>query len=217
MRHVAARWLALPWITIRAFIRIATNSRIWPNPLPAKQVFAIIEKWISQPGVIVLEPGPRHTEILKGLIIDQSVTGAMVPDAVLAALALENGAFLASADQDFRRFPILQWRNQRSDCPLRPSQNRSRQIAKVDGTPVADTVDLDQTTSSFSPGAIRLRSAGSLVIIAWPALRAQTTTCASTMTAVAVRANNRPTAVASGPSSTVRSVPACRISLESRA
>jgi toxin-antitoxin system PIN domain toxin len=117
----AARWLAkllesgeviaLPWITIWAFIRIATNSRIWPNPLPAKQVFAIVEKWISQPGVIVLEPGPRHTEILKGLIIDQSVTGAMVTDAVLAALALENGAFLASADQDFRRFPTLQWRN----------------------------------------------------------------------------------------------------------
>lgn len=118
---IAARWLAkllgsgeviaLPWITIWAFIRIATNSRIWPNPLPAKQVFAIVEQWISQPGVIVLEPGPRHAEILRGLIIDQSVTGAMVTDAVLAALAVENGAFLASADQDFRRFPTLQWTN----------------------------------------------------------------------------------------------------------
>ena len=105
-QSVAARWLAellesdeaiaLPWVTVWAFIRIATNSRIWPNPLSAKQAFAIIEEWIAQPGVVVLQPGPRHTEILKRLIIEHSVTGPLVMDAVLAALALENGALLAS-------------------------------------------------------------------------------------------------------------------------
>ena len=120
-QSVAARWLtellesgeaiALPWVTVWAFIRIATNSRIWPNPLSAKQVFAIIEEWIGQPGVVVLQPGPRHTEILKRLIMEHSVTGPLVTDAVLAALALENGAFLASTDQDFRRFPDLRWTN----------------------------------------------------------------------------------------------------------
>ena len=120
-QSVAARWLAellesdeaiaLPWVTVWAFIRIATNSRIWPNPLSAKQAFAIIEEWIAQPGVVVLQPGPRHTEILKRLIMEHSVTGPLVTDAVLAALALENGAFLASTDQDFRRFPDLRWTN----------------------------------------------------------------------------------------------------------
>jgi len=119
-QSVAARWLAellesdeaiaLPWVTVWAFIRIATNSRIWPNPLSAKQAFAIIEEWIAQPGVVVLQPGPRHTEILKRLM-EHSVTGPLVTDAVLAALALENGAFLASTDQDFRRFPDLRWTN----------------------------------------------------------------------------------------------------------
>ena len=120
-QSVAARWLsellesdeaiALPWVTVWAFIRIATNSRIWSNPLSAKQVFAIIEEWIAQPGVVVLQPGPGHTDILKRLIIEHSVTGPLVMDAVLAALALENGAFLASTDQDFRRFPDVRWMN----------------------------------------------------------------------------------------------------------
>jgi uncharacterized protein len=118
---VAARWLAellegddaigLPWLTVWAFIRIATNSRIWTTPLSTKEVFAIVEGWIAQPGVVVLQPGPRHAEILKRLVIDHAVTGALVTDAVLAALAIENGAVLASTDQDFRRFPELRWTN----------------------------------------------------------------------------------------------------------
>ena len=74
-------------------------------------MFAIIEEWIAQPGVVILQPGPGHTDILKRLIIEHSVTGPLVADAVLAALALENGAFLASTDQNFRRFPGLRWTN----------------------------------------------------------------------------------------------------------
>jgi hypothetical protein len=74
-------------------------------------VFAIIEEWIAQPGIVVVQPGPRHAEILKRLIIEHGVTGPLVMDAVLAALALENGASLASTDQDFRRFPELRWVN----------------------------------------------------------------------------------------------------------
>ena len=74
-----------------------------------------------------------------------------------------------------------------------------------------------QTTTNCSSGAIRLRSSASLVTTACPALCAQMATWASTMSAVPVRANNRPTAVASGPSSGIRSVPACRISRERRA
>jgi toxin-antitoxin system PIN domain toxin len=117
----AARWLtkllksgervALPWVTIWAFVRIATNSRIWANPLPAKRAFAIVRDWASQPGVAVLEPGPRHAELLERLVIMYGATGGLVTDAVLAALALENGATLASTDQHFRRFSELRWIN----------------------------------------------------------------------------------------------------------
>lgn len=120
-QEAVARWLkdllesgdtiGLPWVTLWAFIRITTNARIWTNPLSAKRAFAIVEEWMAQPGVVVLQPGPQHAEILKRLVIEHGVTGPLVTDTVLAALALENGAVLASTDQGFRRFPELRWKN----------------------------------------------------------------------------------------------------------
>lgn len=117
----AAEWLAkllksgetigLPWMTIWAFIRIATNSRIWANPRPAAEVFAIVGEWLAQPGVVPLHPGPLHAQILEQLVIKHGATGSLVTDAALAALAMEYGALLASTDQDFRRFPDLRWLN----------------------------------------------------------------------------------------------------------
>ncbi len=119
--RVAAKWLSdlmnrsepvgLPWLTIWAFVRIATNSRIWPNPLTAKRAIGIVNEWLAHPGVVALNPGPRHAEILERLMIKHGVRGGLVTDAVLAALAIENGASLASTDQDFSRFPELRWNN----------------------------------------------------------------------------------------------------------
>jgi toxin-antitoxin system PIN domain toxin len=103
--------IALPWITIWAFIRICTNPRIWNSPLSAKEALAIMNEWLTQPGIIVLQPGPRHWDILKALVLEHNATSALMTDAVLAALAIENGAFLASADQDFSRFRDLRWIN----------------------------------------------------------------------------------------------------------
>jgi toxin-antitoxin system PIN domain toxin len=117
----AARWLrelfesgetiALPWMTLWAFVRISTNSRIWDNPRPAKAAFRLVREWLAQPGVVVLQPGPRHAEVLELLTVKHGATGALFTDAVLAALAIENGAVLASTDQDFRRFAGLRWLN----------------------------------------------------------------------------------------------------------
>jgi len=120
-QRTAAEWLtkllksgeliALPWVTVWAFVRISTNSRIWANPRSAEEAFDIVGEWLAQPGVVLLQPGPLHAEILKRLVIDYSATGPLVTDAVLAALAMEHGALLASTDQDFRRFPDLRWLN----------------------------------------------------------------------------------------------------------
>jgi toxin-antitoxin system PIN domain toxin len=120
-QRAAAGWLAkllasgetigLPWVTIWAFIRISTNSRVWANPKPPQEVFAIVGEWLAQPGVVTLNPGPLHAEILEGLVRDHGAAGPLVADAVLAALAIEYGATLASTDQDFRRFPKLRWVN----------------------------------------------------------------------------------------------------------
>jgi toxin-antitoxin system PIN domain toxin len=106
-----AETIGLPWVTIWAFLRICTNSRIWANPLPARQAFGIVVDWLVQPAVVVVQPGPRHAELLEQLVVEHSAAGTLVTDAVLAALAIENGAILASTDQDFRRFPELRWVN----------------------------------------------------------------------------------------------------------
>jgi toxin-antitoxin system PIN domain toxin len=120
-QSAAARWLtdlfestetvALPWISIWAFIRLSTNSRIWNNPLPPQHAFAIVSEWLALADVVLVQPGPRHSEILQRLVTEHNATGPLVTDAVLAALALENGALLASTDQDFARFRGLRWVN----------------------------------------------------------------------------------------------------------
>lgn len=103
--------VALLWVTVWAFIRICTNPRIWDNPRPAKEAFEIIGEWLAQPAVVLLQPGPRHWELLRLLTLEHNATGPLLTDAVLAALAIENGAALASTDQDFSRFQGLRWIN----------------------------------------------------------------------------------------------------------
>ena len=115
----AARWLtellesaetiALPWVSLWAFIRISTNPRIWDKPLPAKQAFRVVNEWLEQPRIVLLQPGTRHREILESLVLTHRATGPLLTDAVLAALAIESGALLASTDQDFSRFQGLRW------------------------------------------------------------------------------------------------------------
>lgn len=103
--------LALPWITVWAFLRISTNGRIYANPLTPDQAFGIINNLLEQPGIALLLPGPRHLELLRRLVNEYEAVGPLMSDAVLAALALESGASVASTDQDFRRFPAVKWIN----------------------------------------------------------------------------------------------------------
>ena len=103
--------VGLPVVVIWAFLRISTSARLWPDPLPAAAAFRIIKELLALPGVIVLHPGPRHLEILEELVTKYKAAGHLVTDAALAALALENGAALASTDRDFSRFEGLRWIN----------------------------------------------------------------------------------------------------------
>ena len=107
--------IALPWITLGAFVRIATNSRIWERPMSASRAFEIVNKWLELPDIILLTPGPRHLEVLQRLVLEHNCVGPLVTDAVLAAHSLEKGATLASTDHDFARFSGLRRVN-----PLKP-------------------------------------------------------------------------------------------------
>jgi predicted nucleic acid-binding protein len=80
-------------------------------PAACEHVFAIVAEWLAQPGVVLLQPGRSQAEILEKLVTRHRAISPMVTDAVLAALAIEHGATLASTDQDFGRFSDLRWLN----------------------------------------------------------------------------------------------------------
>jgi predicted nucleic acid-binding protein len=61
--------------------------------------------------VVTVEPTAQHLRILKDFLLPLGTGGNLIPDAHLAALAIEHGAELCSSDNDFARFPRLRWRN----------------------------------------------------------------------------------------------------------
>ena len=99
------------WLTLWAFVRIATNPRVFDRPLSAPEAEAAVSSWLSQPAAGILDPGERHWDILRELMRDGQTVGPLVMDAVLAAIALEHGATLCTTDRDFSRFSRLKWTN----------------------------------------------------------------------------------------------------------
>jgi uncharacterized protein len=70
-----------------------------------------VEEWLAVPVSWIPEPGASYTEILGGLIASYDIRGNLIPDAALAALAVEHGVPLVSTDTDFARFSGLRWEN----------------------------------------------------------------------------------------------------------
>ncbi len=111
----ARRWLetvlsepglvGLAWITILAFLRIATNPRSFRGAYSAREACGILADIFRRPGVVVIEPRERHWEILAGMIIRAQARADLVIDAHLAAMAIEHGAVICTNDRDFSRFP----------------------------------------------------------------------------------------------------------------
>jgi toxin-antitoxin system PIN domain toxin len=99
--------VGLSWSTVSAFLRITTSRAVFPEPLGSSEAVAIVDSWLARPMVVLVEPGPRYWELVKQLLVDSNSRGPLVADAMLAALAIENGATLATHDVDFRRFDGL--------------------------------------------------------------------------------------------------------------
>ena len=103
--------VGLAWLTVWAFLRIATNLRVFENPMSMAEAERAVASWLAQPTATILQPGERHWEILRDLTRDGQITGSLVMDAVLAAIAIEHGATLCTMDRDFARFSGLTWAN----------------------------------------------------------------------------------------------------------
>jgi uncharacterized protein len=87
-----------------SFLRLATNRRIFTVPSPPADAFAFIDAVCAQPHHLRAGPGPRHLALLRGMCEEADARGNLVPDAVLAAIAVENGCEVATLDRDFSRF-----------------------------------------------------------------------------------------------------------------
>lgn len=99
--------IGLPWQTTLAFIRISTNPRAVRTPIGMADASEIVEALLARPQSVIVEAGEQFWSLFRRLTEAARVTGPMVTDAALAALAIEHGATLCSTDRDFRRFDGL--------------------------------------------------------------------------------------------------------------
>jgi toxin-antitoxin system PIN domain toxin len=102
--------VGLPWESILAFVRLVTNPRVFARPESVKQAWRQVEEWLDAPSAFIPCPTERHRVVLSTLLV-QVTRPNLVPDAHLAALAIEHGLVLCSTDGDFARFPGLRWEN----------------------------------------------------------------------------------------------------------
>lgn len=102
--------IGLCWPVMTAFLRIATNRRVFATPLAPDVAMSICESWLDGPMVRLIEPGPRHVPLLRQFLA-QTPGGDMVTDAHIAAIAAEYNATIYSNDTDLGRFSGVKWAN----------------------------------------------------------------------------------------------------------
>jgi len=103
--------VAFPWQTIGAFVRIATHPRVFERPLSGDEAWDYVDRWLATRVAWIPPASERTARVYASLNEQIPITGQLVPDAQLAALAIEHGLEVQSADGDFARFPGLRWRN----------------------------------------------------------------------------------------------------------
>ena len=103
--------VCLCWMVLSAFIRIGTNPRVFERPLSLRQAVSRVQSWLDQPCTRIVRPTERHWTVFQQMLVGGQAVANLVPDAHLAALAIEHGCELASTDSDFARFPKLKWMN----------------------------------------------------------------------------------------------------------
>jgi hypothetical protein len=121
LQPAASRWLedalsgpdtvGLSCLSIGAFLRISTNLRLARDRISMKVATQIVDEWLAQRVVRLIVPGEQHWMLLKEMLTAGRVQGPETTDAQLAALTVEYGGVLHTADRDFARFPGLRWVN----------------------------------------------------------------------------------------------------------
>ncbi len=105
------RRVGLPWQSLAAFMRISTSPRASADPLTGVEAWSYVEGWLAAAVAWVPNPEVRHQAILGELMTRHRLTGNLIPDGMLVALAIEHGLTVCSADTDFARFDEVAWTN----------------------------------------------------------------------------------------------------------
>ena len=98
-------------IVLSGFIRIVTHPKVFSPPSSIDQAVEFAQILRSQQNAVVISPGSRHWDIFCRLCKDSTIKGNLVPDAFLAALAIETGSEWITTDHDYRRFQGLRTRH----------------------------------------------------------------------------------------------------------
>jgi hypothetical protein len=98
-------------IVLSGFLRIVTHPRVFNLPTEMTSALEFVGAVRNQANCVQVAPGPRHWEIFTRLCQTSGAKGNLIPDAYLAALAIESGSQWITTDRDYSRFPGLKWRH----------------------------------------------------------------------------------------------------------
>jgi len=103
--------VALAWVVILGFVRIATHPKVFASPMPVEGALGRVEEWLALPHVYLVHPSANHFQTWAGMLKQLGTAADLTTDAHIAALAMERGLVLHTTDADFSRFPGLKWKN----------------------------------------------------------------------------------------------------------
>jgi toxin-antitoxin system PIN domain toxin len=95
---------------LSGFLRVVTHPRVFLEPSDLSEAVDFCELLLDQDHCVVLQPGSLHWRIFIDLCRNAEARGNLIPDAWLAALAIESGSTWITLDRDFARFPGLDWK-----------------------------------------------------------------------------------------------------------
>ncbi len=96
---------------LAGFLRIVTHPAIFDPPSSLGEATDFTVELRDRPNAVMIQPGPRHWEIFTRLCQESGARGNLIPDAFLAALAIESGSEWVTTDRDYGRFAGLKWRH----------------------------------------------------------------------------------------------------------
>ncbi len=103
--------VGIPRLVATGFVRLMSNPKVMSSPFSGSEAAELVNYWFTWSHIFPINPGDRYLIHFHALLAATGSGGDLVPDAHIAALAMEYGAEVHSADSDFGRFRGVRWHN----------------------------------------------------------------------------------------------------------